>query len=225
MAYYNLVQLVTIRHSEARKTERRIHGGAGTPLTDRGRADSLDLVAYLRKRELLPEGTQIFTGPRPQTLETAEILGRELNIKICVLDALRNISMGIFDGLTDDEAMERDPAAMNRLKLWRSGELPVGDIKIPGAEDLLQFVTRVHEALMQMTKATGTPVVIVTRSLGIAFHNLVSPSFNWIFENYQRVRLDPGCVSVYRRDEGGRMRDVSLNGTNYLKGAREFADD
>lgn len=224
-AYDNLTQLITIRHSEARKTERRVHGGPGTPLTDRGRTDTVDLAAHLRRRKLVTTDTQIFTGPRPQSLETAEILGRELNIEICALDALRNISMGIFDGLTDDEARARDPDAMKRLELWRSGDLPVGDIEIPGAEDLAQFVTRIHEALIEMTAATRTPIVIVTRSLGIALHNLVSCTFNWVFENYKRVRLDPGCVSVYRRDEGGRITEVALNGTEYLKVSRDFADD
>lgn len=218
-------QMIVIRHSEAQKTARRVHGGAGTCLTSRGRSDSVSLADYLRKGSLISDEDIIFTSKRPQALETAEILGATLNIKIEPLDFLRNISMGIFDGLTDDDARNLNPAAMKRLEAWREGRLSVENIKIPEAEDLRQFVLRVRDALDIMTVYTTRPIVIVTRSLGIAIHNLISSSFQGDFSRYCRVRLDPGSVTVYEKEADGFMRAVRENDTSYLEGERKFADD
>ena len=223
--YNHMKQLTMIRHSEAEKTERRVHGGEGTSLTNRGRTDSIDLARHLRKHGLLVEGSIIFTGPRPQALETAQVLGDELGTSVVVLDDLRNISMGIFDDLTDYEARARDPDAISRLEAWRAGQMRVEDIHIPGAEDPRQFVSRIEMALIHMITTTETPIVIVTRSVGIALYNLLTPLFNWDFTGYRRIRLDPGSVTVFCRDSTGMIAALQTNETGYLAGERQFADD
>ncbi len=70
----DLNQLVLIRHSEAEKTLRQVHGGLGTRLTSRGRADTVALAVRLTELKLYEPQTVIFTGPRPQAAETAELL-------------------------------------------------------------------------------------------------------------------------------------------------------
>jgi len=223
--YPTLRQLIMVRHSEAEKTQRQVHGGPGTHLTDRGRTDTVDLARYLSERELVGHDSVVFCGPRQQTLETAEILAHQINLHWSVLEGLRNINMGIFDGLTDDEARATDPDSMARLESWRRGELPVGKICIPRSENLESFVTRIDNTLEEMISVSSTPLVIVTRSVGIALHNLLGDSFRWNFDHYARIRLDPGSVTVYSRNKNPSNQYVLSNSTEYLDGSREFADD
>ena len=223
--YTRLRQLALIRHSEAEKTNRRVHGGLGTSLTPRGRLDTIDLACYLKENTIVGDDTVIFTGPRPQTKETAEILASELKIRLNILDSLRNINMGLFDGLTDFEATKCDPDSMARLKAWRNGQLSVEEIQIPGAEDQKIFVKRISSTLNDIVTLTTSPIVVVTRSVGIALHNLTSTTFDGNFVKYIRLRLDPGSVTLYRKNASGKMETIHQNVTSYLKGFREFSDD
>jgi broad specificity phosphatase PhoE len=220
-----LERVILIRHSEAEKTTRQVHGGTGTPLTGQGREDTEILARYLRDTGLIGTQTKIFAGPRPQAIETGQLLAVELNLEFIILDGFRNISMGIFDGLSDTEARARDPQAMRRLELWRAGQLPASEIRMPGGEDLSGFVSRIRRALEDVATLSDNPIIIVTRSVGIALYNLIGPSFDPTLENYNRVRLDPGSVSVFDRGTTDGMVCILQNETGYLKGEREFVDD
>lgn len=222
---HHLERVVLIRHSEAEKTTRQVHGGTGTPLTERGREDTAALARYLHDNGLISSRTKVITGPRPQAVETAQFLATELNLELIVLAALRNISMGIFDGLSDAEARARDPEAMRRLEQWRAGQLPASDIRMPEGEDLSGFVSRIQKVVEDLATLTNDPIIVVTRSVGIALYNLLGPSFDPTLQQYKRVRLDPGSVSVFVRGTPDGMVCLLQNETGYLKGQREFVDD
>ena len=216
--------VLLIRHSEAEKTLRQVHGGSGTPLTSRGRDDTRDLASTLRQWNSLSSDTAIFAGPRPQARETASILGRELLLAVHDQPSFRNIGMGIFDGLTDDAARSRDPAAMARLEAWRLGRATVEDIKIPEAETLMDFLHRVDDGLRYIAAVSWNPIIVTTRSLGIAIINILTGYLDGKRTGYLRYRFDAGSITLLENSPSGWNISIH-NDTGYLAGDRDFKDD
>ncbi len=216
--------VILVRHSEAEKTIRQVHGGMGTPLTARGRIDTQKLAEQLEKAGLVDPATIIFSSPRPQAVETAQILAAQL-ARVCkVEDRFRNINMGVFDGLTDEEARLADPAAMKRLVDWRSGRLSIGELKIPDSESITEFVARINNALTDIQEVCQTPVVIMTRSVGIAIVNVLQGYLDGKIPDYPRRRFDPGSITQIISGSSG-MTVIIDNDTAYLGPQRIFRDD
>jgi probable phosphoglycerate mutase len=106
--------IVMVRHGETDwNRERRFQGHADTPLNEAGRAQSAALADALAGDDL----TAVYTSPLRRAAETAEIVGARLGLHVHPLEALREIDVGEWQGLTVDEVKERHP----ELEDWRSG--------------------------------------------------------------------------------------------------------
>jgi broad specificity phosphatase PhoE len=91
--------------------------------------------------------------PRRAAAETAEIVGARLGLDVQRLEALREIHVGEWQGLTIDEVKERHP----ELGDWRSGW--------PGGESYDALSARVLPALLALaSEHTNERVLAVTHA-------------------------------------------------------------
>jgi broad specificity phosphatase PhoE len=108
--------LVLVRHGETDwNRERRFQGHADTPLNDVGRRQAVELAKTLRDERL----TAVYTSPLRRASETARIVASALGLDAWELDALREIDVGDWQGLTVDEIKTRFPERADVA--WRSG--------------------------------------------------------------------------------------------------------
>jgi broad specificity phosphatase PhoE len=108
--------LVLVRHAETDwNRERRFQGRADLPLNEAGREQARALAGRLRTEPV----TAVYTSPLRRALETAEIVAARLGLEPRALDALLEIDVGAWEGLTIDEVRARYPERFDVD--WRSG--------------------------------------------------------------------------------------------------------
>lgn len=84
-------------------------------LNDEGRSQARELADLL----LAEPVTALYTSPLRRASETAEILAVTLGLEARALEALREIDVGAWEGLTIDEVREKYPERSDDD--WRSG--------------------------------------------------------------------------------------------------------
>jgi broad specificity phosphatase PhoE len=113
--------IVLVRHGETDwNRERRFQGHADVPLNQAGRAQSAELASVLAGEGL----AAVYTSPLRRASETAAIVADRLGLALRPLEALREIHVGDWEGLTFEEVQERysESAPVNWRAGWTGGE-------------------------------------------------------------------------------------------------------
>jgi broad specificity phosphatase PhoE len=108
--------LVLVRHGETDwNRERRFQGRADLPLNEAGRGQARELAERLHGEPV----SALYTSPLRRASETAEILAERFGLQVQPLDALLEIDVGAWEGLTIDEVRATYPERADAD--WRSG--------------------------------------------------------------------------------------------------------
>jgi broad specificity phosphatase PhoE len=142
------------RHGQtAWNAERRFQGQLDIPLDDLGRVQAARAAALLAG--FAPSA--IVSSDLVRARETAQALADVTGLPINFDSRLREIDVGVWQGLTFDEVSERFPA---EAAAWRGG----GDGRRGGGESLVEVgeraVAAVEDALLSL--ADGGTLVVVT---------------------------------------------------------------
>ncbi|HWA76773.1 MAG TPA: histidine phosphatase family protein [Polyangiaceae bacterium] len=186
------------RHGETDwNRERRWQGHTDVALNEAGRKQARELAEALRDRGL----THVSASDLSRARETAEIVASTLGIPAVSIDArLRERAFGVFEGLTQDECLERYP------EQWASYR---SDLRRPppGAEEYEAVAQRMHEAVSSLAGNSGEQpsasvivshggamrafLMAVTGSLPPPLHNGATFRLHWeggSFRDIERVR-------------------------------------
>jgi broad specificity phosphatase PhoE len=144
--------IVMVRHGETDwNRERRFQGRADQPLNEAGRAQARELAELLRGEPV----SAVYTSPLRRAGETAEILAGNFGLQPQPLDALLEIDVGAWEGLTIDEVRATYPGRADGD--WRSGW--------DEGETYDELSRRVLPALVELgTKHEGGHVLAVTHA-------------------------------------------------------------
>jgi 2,3-bisphosphoglycerate-dependent phosphoglycerate mutase len=103
--------IVLVRHGETDwNRDNRFQGHADPPLNDTGREQARALAEQLRGEGLVVA----YTSPLRRAAETAAILGEVLGLAAVPEDALMEVDVGSWSGLTRDEVEARFPSGYAR---------------------------------------------------------------------------------------------------------------
>jgi broad specificity phosphatase PhoE len=111
------------RHAESDwNAENRFQGHSDRPLTERGRAQAEVLADELADKPL----DAVFSSPLRRALETAELVAARHQLSAVPVDALREVDVGGWAGLSRSEVEARFPEAFARWLAggegWEDGE-------------------------------------------------------------------------------------------------------
>lgn len=215
-----------IRHSESLKTEQDRHGGIGLPLTEIGKQNTIDIINFLEQYELLNfRDCSFFCSGIAQVKETAKIIEEKKQIQFIVTDKIKNISIGVLDGLSKEEAKSKYPIASESLEKWRKGEIKIDEVSIPEAEPMNEFYNRIFDFVQTIIKEKRNAVVIGTRSVGVAITNIFS-NYNAKYNpnNYPRPLFDTSSVSKFEYNEH-TTKVVYCNKTDFIKQKSQYIDE
>ncbi len=137
----------------------RLLGRVGLPMTEAGQQQCSAWVAVLRPLEL----QRLLHGPDDLTRQTAELLGRQLEIPTKALDELAEVDLGLWAGLTEAQLKTRFASAHRELR-----ESPL-HVNPPGGEALSQATERLTTCIRKQLRKNGAaPFGVVLRPLGFA---------------------------------------------------------
>jgi len=115
--------ILLARHGETDwNRENRFQGHADPPLNEAGRAQAAELAAALVAEPL----AAVYSSPLRRAFETAQILAAPHGLEPVPVDALREVHVGSWQGLTRAEIEQRFPEQfarwLNYEQGWEDGE-------------------------------------------------------------------------------------------------------
>lgn len=204
--------LYCVRHGESTyNVEGRLQGQSDEPrLSPLGQRHAQALAASLAQLPI----EAIFASPLTRAMETAQPVADLLKLPIVADDRLKEINIGIFQGLLAAELSDRLPAESAR---WRSQD---PDYRIPQGESRRDLMLRAAAAFEAIRAAQSQPatrggprhIVVVAHGgvLAAAFKALLGvPAERNPFMLYN------GSISVL--DWGPQLRLMTLNQTDHLR--------
>jgi len=147
-----LTTILLARHGETDwNREGRFQGWADPPLNATGRAQAVDLSVQLMAEEL----AAVYSSPLRRAYETAEVVAASRALEPVTVDALREVDVGSWSGLSRAEIEQRFPEQYARWldygRGWEDGET------------YEQMVDRVVEALQELAEGRdGERILAVT---------------------------------------------------------------
>ena len=164
-----------LRHGEVVEAEtRRFIGHLDVPLSPRGERQCLAQAERLRTIAL----AAVFSSDLARARRSAEIIAAPHGLAPIVMPALREMSMGRWEGLTAAEIRHREPSAFNE---WMTR---LGDFPFPEGEsvrDLLArawpaFASVVHDhpgRAIAVVAHGGTNRTLLCNALGVPLSRLL----------------------------------------------------
>ncbi|WP_433714642.1 bifunctional RNase H/acid phosphatase [Nocardia sp. CA-084685] len=199
-------RLLLLRHGQTALSIERRYSGRGNPaLTALGREQAARAAKMLAAKGGI---AAVVTSPLGRARETAEAAATALGIPVRVLDGLTETDFGDWEGLTFQEAAQRDPQLHAR---W------LGDpsTPAPNGESFDQVRERVEAARRDLLALyPGQNVVVVSHVTPIK--TLLQLALGVGPELLYRLHLDLASLSIaeFYPDGGSSVRLV--NDTSYL---------
>ncbi len=164
-----MTTLLLARHGETDwNRDDRFQGHADPPLNAAGRAQAQALADRLEPEDV----HAVYTSPLRRAHETAEIVGARLSLTVGTVEALREIDVGSWSGLTRSDVERRFPEGYARwLALgpgWEDGETydQLGERVVPA---LLELGQR-HPGERVLVVTHGGPIrAAAARAAGISY--------------------------------------------------------
>ena len=155
-----MVCLILIRHGETDwNLEGRYQGHSDVPLNERGRTQSFELAKTLRKEQPV----LIYSSDLMRAVESAEILGRNLGIRVIQDPRLREIHLGSWEGMLFEEIQAKDS---DLLKLRKQDPRTVS---APGGETVENVRVRVTACVSEiLERHPDQTIAVVSHGLPLA---------------------------------------------------------
>ncbi|MBK1989291.1 histidine phosphatase family protein [Sphaerospermopsis aphanizomenoides BCCUSP55] len=207
-------RLLLVRHGETEwNRQGKFQGQIDVPLNDNGRSQAAKAGEFLQDVAL----DFAFSSTMARPKETAEIILKpHPDVKLELLDGLREISHGLWEGKFEAEIEQEFPGELER---WRT--IPA-EVQMPEGENLHQVWERSVAAWQSILQAaeenhlqTGLVVAHDATNKTLLCHILgLSP------ENFWNFRQGNGAVSVIDYPSGASGLPVlqAMNITSHLSG-------
>lgn len=201
------VALVRHGQTEWNRVE-RFRGRAELELNDTGRRQAQAVARRLAAEFPL---AAVYSSPLRRAWETAEAIGAAAGLKVQALPGIIDLDYGQWQGLTPEEAAERDPA---RYARWLSQPHLV---HLPDGESLGQVRERAGAALRQVTEAHQG------RTIALVSHRVVCKVLMCLVlgldnAHFWRIEQDTGAINIFEWQED-LFIVRQFNDTCHLRGA------
>ena len=203
------MRLILVRHGETVwNAEHRYQGMTDLPLSARGTLQARALAARLAAEPI----DLIYSSDSKRAWQTAEEIATIQGAKVLREPRLREMSFGIWEGLTYPELRERYPKALAEWQREILGTAP------PGGESLGELAVRV-EAMLDDLRGLDEIETVLLVSHGGPLRVLLCLALGLAPADYWRFRVDPGSVSELCLYPEGAILAL-LNDTHHLVGDR-----
>lgn len=175
-----MLRLYITRHGETEwNTQGRMQGWKNSNLTERGMSNAKALGRALKDVEF----ERVYCSPLDRTRHTAELIFDGRDIEIVYEDNLKEIHLGEFEGLNQDEIKAIYPEFKNHF--WEKPHLYAAK----SGEDFYKVRERVVNALEKIISENKTGNILIVT------HGVVLKTIHSYFKNLPMERLwDPPFI-------------------------------
>jgi broad specificity phosphatase PhoE len=200
-------RLLLIRHGESTwNHEHRIQGQLDPPLSDKGRHQ----VALLARRLSARRPQAIYSSDLKRAMETAAPIEKATGLQAQPRTELREVFLGEWEGLHNEDLVERYPDAWARWTVEPSWDL------VPGGEGGASFEARVQSAIESvLERHPHGEVIVVTHGgvIQVALHQVVGRPSRGLFP----FRISNASITVIEKRDG-RLVIAGVNDVGHLEG-------
>ncbi len=186
-----MTTFLLIRHGDTDAVGKLMAGWApGWHLNARGREQAQQLARHLEKVPI----RAVYTSPLERAIETAEPIALRHALEARRVDALGELRVGEWQGLTMAELDERQD--WKRFNTFRSGT------RAPGGEHMLEAQTRMVQQIGCLRDLHREETVAVV-SHGDPLRAVIAYFLGVSLDLAQRIEISPASVTVLRLHEWG----------------------
>ena len=135
-----MINLLLVRHGETEwNQQRRYQGQTDIPLNEIGREQALTIAPRMKAYDI----DVVYSSDLKRAFETAAIISESVGMDIQPDQRLRELSFGVFEGLTFAQIEEQWPKELAAWMIDRSNTPPEG-------ESMEQFAARLDDFLVHI---------------------------------------------------------------------------
>lgn len=145
--------LYVTRHGETEyNVQNRYAGSTDVPLNAKGFCQAKELASKLDSIHF----DVIISSPLIRAMQTAEVIQKVFSVPMIIMSEFAERNVGVYEGLTRDEARAKYPDLWTRLGSWPLDDAPTG------GETIRQFDARIASGLVKLeTKHSNNKVLLV----------------------------------------------------------------
>lgn len=180
-------------------------GHGNSPLTELGIQQAKDLAEALKEYPI----DVIYCSDLGRAVETAEIIGKELNLEIHPTESLREMGFGVWEGMPLKEIEKIYP---DTFRMWR--EEPE-KVHIEGGETLSMIKERQDKLIEELNeKYDNKHILLVSHSVTVRV--MLLSFLDSHVKNIYRIKQDNTALNIVEyRDYGPVI--MKMNDTRHLK--------
>jgi alpha-ribazole phosphatase len=177
-----------IRHPEPTESVKgRCYGSLDVAVSPQGMRQAHSIASVLADQPL----GAIYTSPRQRCMETARIIAAGRSRPLEIIDALRELEFGIFEGRSYDEIAALDPDCYRQWMLDPTGA------HFPGGESFSQMSDRVIGATRDLlARHQGDSIIFVTH--GGPIRIILADALGMPWKNIFRIGQRYGAINRVR---------------------------
>jgi probable phosphoglycerate mutase len=122
--------------------EQRIQGALDIPLNRQGLMETARVVDQLRDKRI----EMIYAAPCKSAVESAEILAKDLDVRLKKLERMQNLNLGLWQGMQVSEVRHKQP------KVYRQWQEQPENVCPPDGEMIEQAEQRIRAAMNKLIK-------------------------------------------------------------------------
>ncbi|AGB18964.1 histidine phosphatase family protein [Thermoanaerobacterium thermosaccharolyticum] len=200
-------RLFIVRHGETSWNKlKKIQGISNVDLTDEGVKQ-----AYLLSQRLKHEKIDvIFSSDLDRAYKTASLIAKEFDLDVIKLQEFREISFGVWEGLTIGEI---EKLYKDLYYTWRTNP---SEAIIDGAETLEAVQKRILSMTYKIVEQYKNKNILIV-SHGTSIKALILGLLNLDLSFYPKIRQDNTALNIIDIKDDGNCVLVLLNDTCHLR--------
>lgn len=187
-----MTKIIFVRHGQTEwNKEHRVQGQSDTKLNNEGKKQAKKIAKRLKDEKI----DAIYTSTLSRTVDTAKEINKYHNLKIEKLKELDEISFGIFEGMSWDEAEEKYPEIMNEREKNKY------EYKLPKGESFEELWQRIHKKILEIEKKHKGQNVLIVGHGGAKIVMLM----NFLNKTFDEVRKDDiknTSITIFNIEKG-----------------------
>lgn len=214
--------ILLIRHTESEKNINNQFSSESDDekLTKKGEQDALHLCYQIKKfiKSNHLSCKNIYSASSARASEMAKLIASELNLSLCLEDALKSTKPGFLSGKSEEEAQKSNPEYIKQLYLFRNGLYNAYDFTVAeGKEPKKEFEKRVSDCIHNILsdETENIKIVIAHRSsITSILLEFARKYYNYSNNFSGYVQLDLGCISILKRNTINHWEILKVNSNN-----------
>ncbi|MFH2028103.1 MAG: histidine phosphatase family protein [Nanoarchaeota archaeon] len=202
-----MLKLIIVRHGVTEwNKEGRLQGKKDIPLSKEGEEQADKLAKRLKDEKI----DIIYSSPLKRAYKTAETINRYHKLEIKTEEGLKEISYGIFDGISKEEREKDD----NLKKIWAERKKDLLNNKFEGGESFADLLKRVERSLKKILDNDKKTILVVCH--GQTKRALVKLLTNMSIEEIHMQRFKTTAVSIFEIDKK-EAKTILINCAKHLE--------